>query len=316
MTTWCRWYWASTETTPKWDSSASTCASAAGRVGQSVSSGQRRNGIRCRPSVARRSTPWPTTTATAAFPSSAIPVPTWRNCAALARPGRTRLRGSAPKLFRSPAHPTARRSSAIWPPPSWPDCEIYRTWSWASGAPDIEARGPRRQALQAQRLSGQGGGPRLLGELVRPLPGHVPARAVAREAARRQALCPASASTATATGKSSRRSWRRKTSPGDPSGTAAAPAGRSPPPGTSAAGRRSTFSTPRGSSAPPMYKVRNWMKPWTNCSKRCGVTRRAIRAVRPGVAHGPDESLAIFQGLLLLLCARRLRTALGGGCSG
>ena len=58
------------------------------------------------------------------------------------------------------------------------------------GGPGHQGRGPRRQEVQALRLPREGGAARLLGALVRPLPGHVPARAVAREEAGGQAVRP------------------------------------------------------------------------------------------------------------------------------
>ena len=56
--------------------------------------------------------------------------------------------------------------------------------------PGDRRNGRRRQAVPAERLSRQGRGRRLLRQLVRPLPGHVPARARARRAHQRQALSP------------------------------------------------------------------------------------------------------------------------------
>ncbi len=56
----------------------------------------------------------------------------------------------------------------------------FRNLGIGKTAPRGQRRGHPRQGDEADRLSGQGGGSRLLGRLVRAVPGHVPTRAVAR----------------------------------------------------------------------------------------------------------------------------------------
>ena len=75
----------------------------------------------------------------------------------------------------------------------WAEGDLFEIRNLQIGmvAPDIEGEDVDGVQLQAERLSRQGGRARLLGRLVRPLPGHVPARAVARETTGRRTLCAA-----------------------------------------------------------------------------------------------------------------------------
>ena len=57
-------------------------------------------------------------------------------------------------------------------------------------APEIEGEDIDGAKFKLSRLPREGGAARLLGALVRPVPGHVPARAVAREEARRTSRSP------------------------------------------------------------------------------------------------------------------------------
>ena len=70
------------------------------------------------------------------------------------------------------------------------DNDLFELRNLAIGKPRARdrRREHRRQAAQAERLQRQGGRARFLRRLVRPLPGHVPARAVAREALEGQAV--------------------------------------------------------------------------------------------------------------------------------
>ena len=115
---------------------------------------------------------------------------------------------------------------------------------------DVGMRAPEIEGLDTKggrcgsANPGRRGRARLLGPLVTPLPGHVPARAVARDASARQAVRP---------DRDQQRQEPRAApsamigsrSPGGRGGTAAAPAGRSPPCSASDRGRRSSSSTTR-----------------------------------------------------------------------
>ena len=152
----------------------------------------------------------------------------------LARTGLARLR---PKAGRPETRPVRRRRRPRGRRPGRPRRRH-------EGARD---RGPRHQraADAAQRIPGRRGRARLLGALVTPLPGHVPARAVARDASARQAVRPARDQQRQEPQRAPCRDDSRSRSPGGRGGTAAAPAGRSPPCSASDRGRRSTCSTTR-----------------------------------------------------------------------
>ena len=164
------------------------------------------------------------------------------------------------------------------------------TFESAPGAADPwDGRGRRR--LPAQRLPGQGGDARLLGQLVTRLPGHVPSRAVARSALPGPPLRPA------------RRQHRRgpshsETGPDRRQVPRTLLVGRPGRPDLRRVGRGRVSDHPpdrregRGALLAPRRRrpPKRSMARSSNCLRKPRNNRADRRTIRPAAAHQSDPS--------------------------